>query len=158
MVVRGPAWQMGLGAPSRLGEREEDSLNPHSCPAPAAAQGEDHVKDRQLPSATFTEGPQATHIPAHAYLKSCLWSSQPPKSRAISRLKLHSELTSPFCPHSPKKGARWRSDTGPFLPSPGARGCTQHPFPAPCQQLFLLFPAQEPTVWTQTTGKWRWFS
>lgn len=31
-------------------------------------------------------------------------------------LNCRSELMSPSCPHGPKKGVRWRPDTGPFPP------------------------------------------
>lgn len=39
------------------------------------------------------------------------------------RLNCHSELMSSSCPHGPKKGVRWRPDTGPF-PAPDASSCS----------------------------------
>lgn len=92
-------------------------------------------------------GPQATHIPAHANLKSCLWSLELPKSPA-TQVKLAFRADEPFLPlwtekRSEMEARHWS------LPSAAAPECTQHPFPAPdassCSSFFLpRHPRSEP--------------
>lgn len=143
IVVGGPAWQMGPGASSRLG-RERGGRTAW-IPAPALPQQLLRVRI-MLRTATSTEGPQATHILARANPRSCLWSSQPPKSPAI-QVKVAFRADKAFLPpQSPKRNnmevQHWSL---PFLPSSTRVHTASLPCPW-CQQLFLLFPAQEPTV------------
>lgn len=84
-------------------------------------------------------GPQATHIPAHANLKSCLWSLQLPKSLA-TQVKLAFRADESFLLPWTKKRSEMEARHW-SLPSPTAPECTQHPFPAPsassCSCFFL---------------------
>lgn len=129
IVVGGPAWQMGSGASSRLGrERERRTA---WIPAPALPQQPLRMRI-MLRTATFTEGPQATHIPAHANPRSCLWSSQPPKSPAI-QVKVAFRADKAFLPPQPQKKEQHGGPTLVclFLSFLAAPGRIQHPSPAP---------------------------